>query len=343
MQRYLNSDQIPWILNTIQKEYKDLFLKELGKSIKLAERNSCLCGSSSVEIISKIDRFGLPFNSYICKNCGLIFTSPYIHEDSLAEYYSKYYHSLTFGDVKPVDSLFERGQGRKIFKLLYPYIKRKNISVFELGAGTGSNLNEFSKEAELQGNKTVLFGLEYNEKYVESGKKQGISLSCLPLEQYAQKTKEKFDVIILSHVLEHFTDIKSNVNLIRKISKDDALIYVEVPGVLNLKQRYVYDCDFLKYLTHAHIFNFSQNTLKSTLEQFGLKMIYGNEKIEAVFIFENKEQQSIINTQKNYVEIMYYLKDLEEKLSYYQSKNPNKKLINRLKNKIYKKLRGMRK
>jgi hypothetical protein len=343
MQRYLNSGQTPWSLDTIQKEYRDLLLKELGKSIKLAERDSCLCGSSSTEILAKIDRFGLPFNSYICRECGLIFTSPYIHEDSLVKYYSEYYHPLTFGSVKPVDSLFERGQGRKIFRLLYPYITKEKISVFELGAGTGSNLIEFSREAEAQGVKTVLFGLEYNEKYVESGKRRGISLSCLPLAQYAQNAREKFNVIILSHVLEHFTDIESNIGFIRKISKKDALVYVEVPGVLDLKYRYVYDCDFLKYLTHAHVFNFSQSTLKSTLARFGLKMMHGNEKIEAVFVFEDVEQQSTLDVCESYVEIMRYLKDLEEKLSYYQSKNPNKRLVNRLKTAIYGKLRGMRK
>lgn len=344
MQRFMNANQISWNLNKVQSYYRNLILNDIGKDIKVKDREICLCGANSLDLIAKVDRFGLPFGSYICKKCGLILTSPYIEEESLAKYYSRYYHPLTFGKVKPenVGNLFSRGQGKKILRSLLPYINKNEISVFELGAAAGSNLIEFSKEAIAQGIKTRLFGLEFNELYVEYGKKQGISLSSLPLNEYVQKIKFKFDVVILSHVLEHFTDIRSNIECIKRISKDSTVIYIEVPGVLDLKQRYVYNCDFLKYITHAHVFNFSKSTLKNTLGLYGLNMLEGNEKIESIFIIDDYKRQDIKGGGENYNKIIFYLKDLESNLSYYQSKNPDNKLIHRLKDMAVKWLGGIR-
>lgn len=311
--RFLNSNSFKAHLNQVQQEYKASFLEsiECGE-IATSVRTECLCGSVQSEKIASYDRFGLPFSAYICHACGLIFTSPYISESALGSYYNKFYHPLTFGTLQEDINLFSKGQGSKIYQMVKPHLARSVLKIFEVGAGNGSNLREFSESACADGIKVECYGLEFNKKFVEYGRKTGIELTDEYLCSYVDNCNKTFDVIVLSHVLEHFTDISGQLNLLSRICTADSLVYIGVPGVLDLKNKFVYDCDFAKYLTHAHNFNFSLASLKFIMELYGYKFICGNEKIESLFQLDsNGGNNQMQNTGTNYQEIVDYLKQLE--------------------------------
>ena len=42
---------------------------------------------------------------------------------------------------------------------------------------------------------------------------------------------EKYDVVILNHVIEHFTDLISDLQKIKKIIKPNGIIYVGIPNI----------------------------------------------------------------------------------------------------------------
>ena len=336
LERFLHTKKTPWKLNDLQLKTKaDLQAGIENGDLDLCKRNACLCGSHNKSKIASIDRFGLNFSSYICKNCGLIFTSPYICNSSLPFYYNKFYHTLHFGTAEPVESLFSKGQGTKIFNFVKAYLRSSDIKIFEMGAGCGTNLLEFANVAKDNNVKITCYGTEYNKDYVKHGNKKGLKLTSNSIEEYAKKTNDKFDLIILSHVFEHLTDPFDTLNYLKKISHEDTIFYMEVPGVLDLKTRYVYDCDFLKYLTHAHTFNFSLSSLKTTLNQCGFQLLKGNEKVKSVFRVNGHANNSftpVVND--NYKEMLSYLTDLEANLVFYQSKNPANSMYGKLKRKI---------
>lgn len=334
MKRFLTQDVVPLKMNKVQLESKKRLEKAISEGlIRLVPRENCICGSIHYEKIAHIDRFGLDFPCYVCKKCGVVFTSPHISENSLSLYYQEYYHPLTFGTDKPLDFLFSKHQGRKIFGFMKDILKNKTLRTFELGAGSGSNLLEFSQVAGNHGYKVIASGIEFNENYVLKGKKKGINLTSMPLEEFTVKISEKFDVIILSHVLEHCTDIQKTIKSLMHISHPETLFYIEVPGILDLKNKHEYNCDFLQYLTHAHIFNFSLNSLRNTLNMCGLKLVSGNEKLESLFKI-GKGIPVPEETPRNYEEIIAYLNDLEDNLAFYQSKNPAYSLFGRMKKKV---------
>ena len=131
------------------------------------------------------------------------------------------------------------------------------------------------------------------------------------------------------------TDPFNTLNFLKKISHEETIFYIEVPGGLDLKTRYVYDCDFLKYLTHAHTFNFSLSSLKATLNQCGFELVQGKEKVESIFRLNRNENNSFtLRENNNYEEIMSYLSELETNLTFYQSKNPANSMYGKLKRKI---------
>lgn len=312
--RFLNCKSFKADLNKVQQQYRASFLKAIdGGEIVTSVRAECLCGSAEPEKIASYDRFGLPFSAYICRVCGLIFTSPYISERSLGQYYNTFYHPLTFGTLQEDINLFSKGQGAKIYQMVKPYLAKMDLKIFEIGAGNGSNLREFTESACADGIKVESYGLEFNQKFVEYGCKTGIKLTDESLSSYVRNCNETFDIIILSHVLEHFTDISYQLKLLSKICTVDSIIYVGVPGLLDLKNKYVYCCDFIKYLTHAHNYNFSLSSLKYIMNLYGYRFICGNEKIESLFKVDPLYGDSLTQCcEANYQEIVNYLKQLED-------------------------------
>jgi 2-polyprenyl-3-methyl-5-hydroxy-6-metoxy-1,4-benzoquinol methylase len=320
-------------MNRVQRDTKIKFLRAIEEGIiTLIPRQTCICGSTEAEKIAGTDRFGLDFSSYLCRECGVMFTSPYISEESISLYYQEYYHPLTFGTHTPKAFLFARGQGVKIFHFVKTHLHTNTVRVFEMGAGSGSNLLEFAKESRRHGFVADLSGIEFNAQYVAKGREMGVHLRAAPLEELLRGEPGTFDLIILSHVLEHFPDIKHTLNLLKKLAHPETLFYIEVPGVLDLKTRYEYNCDFLHYLTHAHTFNFSLHSLASTLQMYSLELVSGNEKIESIFTIKSVSPEN--RRRSNYQEIITYLCDLENNLAFYQSKNPGNSLYRILIKKI---------
>lgn len=336
LERFLCTKKTPWKMNNLQLQTKaDLQAAIENGDIVLCDRDVCLCGSRNRLKIASIDRFGLDFSSYICKNCGLIFTTPYICDSLLPLYYNKFYHPLHFGSAKVRETLFSKGQGTKIFNFVKPYLNSSDIKIFEMGAGCGTNLLDFAKTAKTYNIKVACYGNEYSKNYVKYGNQKGLKLISNSIQDYVNKTKDRFDLIIMSHVFEHVTDPFDTLSCLKKISHRETILYIEVPGVLDLKTRYGYDCDFLRYLTHAHNFNFSLSSLEATLNQCGFELVRGNEKVESIFQINRHTSNSFARVPNdNYKAILLFLDELEANLTFYQSKNPANSMHIRIKKKI---------
>ena len=336
LERFLCTKETPWKMNKLQCQTKAYFQAAIEDgAIVLDDRDICLCGSCHILKIASLDRFGLDFSSYICKSCGLIFTTPYICDSSLPLYYNNFYHPLHFGSAKVRETLFSKGQGTKIFNFVKPYLHSSDIKIFEMGAGCGTNLLDFAAAAKTYNIKVACYGNEYSKNYVRYGNKKGLRLTSNSIQEYVNKTKDRFDLIIMSHVFEHVTDPFDTLQCFKKISHQGTILYIEVPGVLDLKTRYGYNCDFLRYLTHAHNFNFSLSSLKAILNQCGFELVRGNEKVESIFQMNRDTGSSFARiTNDNYREILLFLMDLEANLTFYQSKNPANSMRSRIKRTI---------
>lgn len=88
---------------------------------------------------------------------------------------------------------------------------------------------------------------------------------------------------------------------------DDGLLYVEVPGVMSLHERRVYAFDYLRYVTHAHIYHFNLVSLADQFSRAGFELVYGNEEVEAVF----RKGPCRVERTGNAANILAYLRFLE--------------------------------
>lgn len=296
-------------LNSLRHCYRKKFLKLIYKGqIRLIRCLECPCGSNNFLKIAAKDRFGLPFQNLICKQCGLLVLNPQISEISLSKYYNEIYHPLIVGTTHGslLEDLVHERQGENIFNFVKDDLNKSTINVCEVGCAGGSNLKLFSEIAKTHAIRCNLYGSEYEDHYATKAKEIGLSITTESIESLSN-FGVNFDIIILSHVLEHFTNIKKALKLFRNLLNNDGLLYIEVPGLMNLVS---YNNDFINYLVHAHNYNFNLTSLKNLLALNGFKLLKGNEKVQALFIKGvNYTKEPLLDN--NYKFILGYLKDTE--------------------------------
>lgn len=332
-------DSIPvWDMTPVQLKYRKRLLYKIENNIyKLQSVKDCICGSRNFEQLAGKDRFGLPVNSNICTKCGLITSTPRISLRSLGDFYDYEYNGLTLGIENAEEMICQTGEehGDLIFNFLDPYLSNSVKSLAEIGCGSGHNLAAIQKHLLKKGVATELYGCDYSSQYVKLARELFNVNAIQGNIESLIKTGVKVDVVILSHLFEHLIDLKSEMKKIKRILNTSGIVYIEVPGILDLKNKFEYDCDFLKYLTIAHTYNFSLGTLTNTMMLGGFDLISGSEFVRSVFKISDSGKKAMKNY---YNEIISYLKDVEMNRGYYQSLDPKRKkkqvsyrLLNRLK------------
>ena len=125
----------------------------------------------------------------------------------------------------------------------------------------------------------------------------------------------KADILIMSHLFEHLPDLHDSLDKIEKITHDNTLIYIELPGIMDLPNKKEYMYNYQDYNVLAHTYNFSLGTLSFVLKAKGYNLLDGDEYIRSVFKkgINNKDN---IYSKSNYDAIkdslqLAYEKDLE--------------------------------
>ena len=329
-ERLLIDNIIPKKINDISKKYRALLIDDIDNNIIETETiSTCPCGSLNLEELSKIDRFGLPFGSLICQDCGLISTSPRITNKSLPYYYNNYYHPLNFGieSLETRNALYSDGQGVKIFNKLKPFLPKTNkLEILEIGAGTGSVLVEFKEEAKKHKIEVSELGTEYSDECIKECQNRNINIIEGNI-QTVLATNKQFDIIILSHVFEHFVDLKKELTDLGKLMHSQSLLYIEVPGILVNHKKWYYDFSYLIYHVHAHMYNFTRNTLSNLLSMSNFKELDANEEVEAIYQLSDSNNKT--NNARSYSETLKYLKFLDENNTYFIQESTDKRFYER--------------
>jgi SAM-dependent methyltransferase len=269
-------------LSRIQSEYRTAFLEKLNAGeYGLEGVGSCLCRASGGVRVAECDRFGIPIGVVVCANCGLARTTPRLAATNLTAFYENDYHGLHQGVRNPDAStaLFRAGQGAAIHTRLAGMLPSGPLRIADVGAGTGQVLREFERAVGRAG--LVTAGCEYATAFVIAGKQAGTDLRHGGPDTLNDLAP--FDVVILSHVVEHFPDPVRELAAVRSLGHANTLFYVEVPGILAIDCKAEYAYRFQQYLTVAHMFHFSLATLTATFARAGFALVHGDDDVHSIY------------------------------------------------------------
>jgi 2-polyprenyl-3-methyl-5-hydroxy-6-metoxy-1,4-benzoquinol methylase len=210
----------------------------------------------------KEDR-GVDLKLMQCSGCGLVQL-----DNRPVSYYKEVIRAAGFS---PEMRAFRSTQ----FKEFVEKYHLKNKKVLEIGCGAGEYL-EIMQDAN-----TNAIGIEYGEESVAACHKKGLSVQKRYLDSSADLDGEPFDAFFIMSYLEHIPDPNLLFeSLLPKLS-DDAIGLVEVPNV-----DMIIDNSLFSEFIGDHLFYFTKETLKSTLNRFGfdvldMKIVWHNYIISA--------------------------------------------------------------
>lgn len=240
------------------RQYNAGFFSDAG-----AQSVSCLCGSRRARKLFDTDRYGLKSPTVVCKDCGLVFTSPRPSETFMRGFYQSDAYRVFYEEADEIDlpqmlaSKFNRESF--IHTTCAPHLQTivdRKPRVLEVGAGGGWNLLPFAADCDVK-------GLDYSPILCELGRERGIDLIQGGLERLNDFAPE-FDLIIANHVIEHFFDLPGSMRAITSRLVPRGILYVGVPDI------YFYD---ISQIQNAHNYYFSPATLAHYCGQAGLAVI----------------------------------------------------------------------
>lgn len=158
---------------------------------------------------------------------------------------------------------------------LKKYIKQGH-SVVDLGCGNGLVsflVSDFSKK---------VVGIDYNSKAIENAKikyrKHDVQFYALDAIEFLENNEEKYDVLMLSHILEHIDHPKEFLLQYKQYFDH---IYIELPdydGTILNHFRKDQQMDLI-YTDADHVSEFDRHAMKAIFSECGIQIL------EAEYIF----------------------------------------------------------
>lgn len=253
-----------------------------------------MCGSINFKNIAKKDRYNLWNPVAICKKCGLILANPRLTSASYEKFYRSDEYRLIYDEEAWHSDVLEQRYNveysQHIFKAILPFSRKRKLNkVLEFGCGGGWNLVPFFK------NDFQIFGLDLSGYLVEVGRSKGLNLKVGSFDQI----QGKYDIIILNHVIEHFTDLEANLLELKEYLSSAGLFYIAVPNMDNFG---------LGQLQNAHAYYFSPRTFIHYLSNIGFQCIeFGsceNIHMYGIFSLNNHHSKSKNDLHNEYKRVL---------------------------------------
>lgn len=270
------------------KNYYNFFNTYAKEKYKL-EKNNCLCGDENDTILSLTDRHCVNFITVVCKSCGLIRAKDYFSNEDTKDFYKNFYRTdaydendktITISDVFDTQKIESKFQ----YDLIESYkIKPLNkLKIVDLGGGIGGVLDHFSKD-----NERYLF--DFYDPYLNFAKTKGIK----SVKGGLDKIDFKPDIIILSHVIEHWSDFKNEIQRLIDIQKkNETLNYIEFPGVDSLKKGRR-EGDVLGDIHVPHVYYFTSYVFENIMNRYGFDKIYSDSLIKSIYVYSGNKKNLI--------------------------------------------------
>jgi 2-polyprenyl-3-methyl-5-hydroxy-6-metoxy-1,4-benzoquinol methylase len=214
-----------------------------------------LCSSRRSKPFDQRKFRGFTVENSICLDCGLVFQSPRMNETESAVYYQAEYRRMYQGTEGPVarDLVVQAARARSLLDFALnkiPSVKR----CLDIGCSTGLILKHF--QAQL-GCHPV--GIEPDNAYRSYAEGQGLTVYP-SLAELEMAPEGRFDLVVMSHVLEHMPDPVGYLSHLREsVLTPGGWFLIEVPNL--------YSHDSFEV---AHLFAFSAHTLVEILRKAGM-------------------------------------------------------------------------
>jgi 2-polyprenyl-3-methyl-5-hydroxy-6-metoxy-1,4-benzoquinol methylase len=248
-----------------------------GKTLK---RYCPICGNRKGELLFRQEfclpeEYGLPaaYDIVSCQKCGFTFADTAVDQEAYDRYYtvcSKYEDEKVATGAGAQDWDAERLE--QAADAIASFLPDKASSILDIGCAGGGLL----KVLKARGNNNVV-GLDPSAVCVRQTKDMGVeaysgsifsSRSEIEIEPGRQ-----FDMVILSHVLEHILNVDKAVENVMTWLAPDGLLYIETPDAAHYQDHFKVP---FYYFDIEHINHFDLASLRNLSARHGLAFVSGS-------------------------------------------------------------------
>ena len=213
-----------------------------------------------IESIAGIGDIGYHHLINQCTHCGFIYASPLLPEAQILKYYaqmSNYEHPASEGVVPPALIKHIEHQLRLIRSRFEPGFRGRAL---DIGCSIAYGLSVLQKEH------WEVLGLDPSDNCIAISQRQlGVTVRKGFFCPSLLCDQPPFDLIILSHVLEHLLHPGEVIRQLAPLLADKGLVYLEVPNLMK-------PMGLTGYFTFEHINYFTPVSLTNLVEQNGFEV-----------------------------------------------------------------------
>lgn len=225
-------------------------------------RRCPICNSKKKSNIQQLKKFqffsdsALPrkidIKNVICKHCFVVYQNPVYNNKGLKNLFNAAGMSYGSTELSKLD---------QINWLRKKNLLKKNTKILDVGCYDGSFLKMLP-------NSINKFGIDIDKKIISEAKKKNrqIKFFCQNFEKF--KSKIKFDIIVMMHVLEHLNNPLDVLKNLKKVSNINSKLIIEVPILENHKTNQLDG-----FITVQHTTHFTENSLSNIMLKSGWKII----------------------------------------------------------------------
>lgn len=224
---------------------------------------------------------------YECSNCKLYFIEEPTQEEIEFLYKSDFYIKNNNPIYKFINDKIKYARALNRFNYLNRFIEKNNIkknnnlNVLEIGASDGLLLSIFKKNKfkknklkknKFKENNINVLGYELNENARKiASEKYGIEMR----EDFLKDediNKNKYDIVIMSHILEHFTNPKYILNYIHNFIRGGVnILFIEIPYTPNYDT--VSKDDMKIFFETEHTLHFNEKNISILMKECNFKIL----------------------------------------------------------------------
>lgn len=217
-----------------------------------------LCGSPqrTHQVFEHAQVDGQALQYKLCRKCGLVFQSPRLVEKALDDFYTSDYRQLVQGQEGPTEKDLRVQHGRA--RVMVDFLEQEVPAVsrhLDIGCSSGALL---SAVASNYGCAAV--GIEPGDAYRSFAQQRGFEV-YRDLDELEEGQEATFDLVSMSHVIEHLPD---PVQVLRRIRER----WLEAGGFLLLETPNLFGHQCFEL---AHLSAYTASTLKTLLQQAGFE------------------------------------------------------------------------
>jgi 2-polyprenyl-3-methyl-5-hydroxy-6-metoxy-1,4-benzoquinol methylase len=202
---------------------------------------------------------GVKLHYRVCRRCGFVFMSPRFSDDDLSRFYERDYRVSYLGTEGQTSENIETQDRRS--EHLATFVARhvpRAQHILDIGCSTGQLLTTLRASLGAQ----TATGVEPSNAHRSTAAARQID-AYASLEELERTSTMLFDVVSMSHVLEHIADPAAMLERIRtRLLSARGVLLLEVPNIYGSQSYEV-----------AHLLCYSPETLQLQLERAGFRII----------------------------------------------------------------------